>query len=101
MKTRIKHTGLKPVPIALRFLWTLCFCACVAAWACAQTPPVLGLQLSAGQPALSITGTVGIVYSIQYASDLSPAGHWTARTLIQVQGASTVWTDPAARTQGQ
>jgi len=37
--------------------------------------PSLGLQFSAGQPILTITGTIGTVYSIQYASDLSPTNH--------------------------
>jgi formylglycine-generating enzyme required for sulfatase activity len=64
-------------------------------------PPSLGLQLSAGQPTLTITGIVGTVYSIQYADDLSPASHWTDRTLLQVQGTSVTWSDPSTPTPGQ
>src|SRR5437879_7984865 len=69
--------------------------------ASAQTPPSLGLRFSAGQPTLSLTGEVGTVYSIQYASDLSQTNQWVDRTLLQVQGASSVWTDPSGPTPGQ
>jgi len=44
---------------------------------------------------------VGSIYSIQYASDLSPTSHWTDRTLLQEQGGSIVWTDPSAPTPSQ
>ena len=77
------------------FARLLCLCL-----AFGQTGPVLGqrpwigLQFSAGQATLSITGAEGAVYSIQYANDLS-THHWTDRTLVQVQGANALWTDPA------
>jgi formylglycine-generating enzyme required for sulfatase activity len=79
---------------------------CLAVWAvvlgaAAQTRPSLGLTFSGGQPTLTVTGTVGTVYSIQYASDLSPTNRWTDRTLVQVQGASASWTDPSAPTPSQ
>ncbi len=69
--------------------------------ASAQTPPSLGLRFSAGQPTLSLTGEVGTVYSIQYATGLYSTNLWVDRTLLQVQGASNVWTDPSAPTPGQ
>src|SRR6266446_3310509 len=79
---------------------------CLAVWAAAprasaQTQPGLVLQFSAGRPTLSLTGDVGAVYSIQYASDLSQTNHWVDRTLLQVQGASNVWTDPSAPLAGR
>jgi len=67
----------------------------------AQPCPTLGLQFSAGQPTLSLTGMVGTVYSIQYATGLSPTNLWVDRTLLQAQGASNVWSDPSAPTPGQ
>src|SRR2546426_9664518 len=67
----------------------------------AQTSPSLGLRFSAGQPTLSLTGVVGTVYSIQYATDLSPTNLWVDRTLLQAKGSSTVWTDPSAPTPSQ
>ena len=73
----------------------------VAPRATAQPRPSLGLQFSAGQPTLSLTGAAGTVYSIQYATDLSPTNLWVDRTLLQAQGASIVWTDPSAPSTGQ
>lgn len=69
--------------------------------ASAQTPPGLGLQFSGGYAVLSLTGEVGTVYSIQYASGLSATNQWTDRTLLQVQGTNDVWADPSAPTPGQ
>jgi formylglycine-generating enzyme required for sulfatase activity len=66
-----------------------------------QTAPGLGLRYSAGHPTLTLTGQVGSVYSIQYATGLSPTNLWTDRTLLQMQGASVVWTDPSAPTASQ
>ena len=64
----------------------------------AQTPPSLGLQFSGGQPTLSLTGTVGVVYSIQYATGLSPTNIWSDRTLLQAKADSTDWTDTSTAT---
>jgi len=94
MKTRL--------PEHLRRLSALCLAVWVAApSAFAQTRPRLGLQFSAGQPTLTLTGTDGTVYSIQYAIDLSPTNAWVDRTLVQAKGGGTVWTDPSAPTPGQ
>ncbi|MBI3851742.1 MAG: formylglycine-generating enzyme family protein [Verrucomicrobia bacterium] len=95
----MKQRSSKLVP----FLSVLCLAAwAVAPRAGAQTPPRLELTYSAGQPMLSLTGTVGTVYSIQYATNLSAASFWTDRTLLQVQaGDSNVWTDPSASSTGQ
>src|SRR3974377_101832 len=73
----------------------------VAPLASAQPRPSLGLQFSGGQPTLSLSGTGGTVYSIQYATGLSPTNLWVDRTLLQAQAASSVWTDPSAPTPGQ
>src|SRR5437867_5373523 len=66
--------------------------------ASAQTRASLRLQLSAGHPTLSLTGVVGTVYSIEYANGISPTNRWVSRTLLQAQGASSLWTDPSAPT---
>jgi formylglycine-generating enzyme required for sulfatase activity len=84
-----------------KLLRLLCAAVCLAIWAAvhaasAQTRPSLGLAFSTGQPTLSLTGAAGTVYSIQYASELSPTNHWTDRTLVQVQGTNASWTDPSA-----
>ena len=44
---------------------------------------------------------MGTVYSIQYATDLSPTNLWVDRTLLQAQGGGAVWTDPSAPSTGQ
>jgi len=94
MKTRCsKLVGL------LSVLWLIVWA--VAPRASAQSRPSLGLRFSAGQPTLSLTGEVGTVYSIQYATGLSSSNLWVDRTLLQAQGASTVWADPSAPTPGQ
>lgn len=68
----------------------------VAPPASAQTRPNLGFGFSAGQPTLSLTGTVGTVYSIQYASDLSSTNVWADGTLLQATGTTNVWSDPSS-----
>ena len=86
----------------VRFLSILLLPVCaVAPRASAQPRPSLGLQVAAGRPTLSLTGTVGSVYSIQYATGLSPTNLWVDRTLLQAQGGGNVWTDPSAPTPGQ
>jgi len=61
MKTRCSNL--------VRFVSVLGLAVCtVGPRACAQTPPVLNLQLYAG---LTVTGAVGTVYSIEYVTDLA------------------------------
>ena len=62
----------------------------------AQTEPGLSIQINAGRPMLNLTGTVGTIYSIQYATDISPTNVWIDRTLLQAKGDGDVWTDPSA-----
>src|ERR1041384_6830705 len=69
--------------------------------ASAQPRPSLGLRFAAGQPTLNLTGEVGAVYSIQYASELSQTNQWVDQTLLQAQVAGNDWTDPSASSTGQ
>jgi formylglycine-generating enzyme len=90
------------LPSLIRFLCLLFLgVGAGAPRAIAQPRAALGLQFSAGQPTLSLTGAVGTVYSIQYATSLSPTDGWVDRTLLQAQAAQTVWTDPSALATGQ
>jgi len=50
---------------------------------------------------VSLTGEVGTVYSIQYATGLSSSNQWVDRTLLQAKSAGTVWPDPTAPSPGQ
>src|SRR6266704_2150705 len=83
----------------LSVLWLIVWA--VAPRGSAQSRPSLGLRFSAGHPTLSLTGEVGTVYSIQYATGLSSTNLWVDRTLLQAQGSSNDWTDPSAPTPGQ
>src|SRR5437764_1164961 len=89
MKTRCSKL-YRFLPVLWLIFWA------VAPRVSAQPRPTLWLQFSAGQPTLSLTGEVGTVYSIQYATDLSSTNLWVDRTLLQAQGAGNVWTDPSA-----
>jgi formylglycine-generating enzyme required for sulfatase activity len=80
-------------------LWLIVWAA--GPQAAAQAPPSLGLGFSGGQPTVRLTGAVGSVYSIQYATGLSRTNLWVDRTLLQAQGASNVWTEPSAASTGQ
>src|SRR5579862_7195382 len=82
------------------FILLLAVCATTPRAAC-QTQPNLELRFSAGQPILNLTGETGTVYSIQYATGLSSTNTWVNGTLLQVQGASNVWTDPSTNAAGQ
>ena len=50
---------------------------------------------------MSLTGEVGTVYSIQYATGLSSSNQWVDRTLLQAKSAGTVWPDPTAPSPAQ
>jgi sulfatase modifying factor 1 len=79
--------------VFVSILWLLVWT--VSAPTFAQSQPRLGLQFAAGQPSLSVTGVVGTIYSIQYATNLSPATIWVDRTLLQAQGTNDFWSDPS------
>jgi sulfatase modifying factor 1 len=94
MKTRISSL--------IQFLSILFLAVCaVTPPASAQPQPTLGLQFSAGQPTLILTGVVGTVYSIQYTTYLSSTNVWVDRTLVEPKGGGTLWTDPSAPAPGQ
>ena len=83
----------------LRSLSVLCW----AIWALgpqasAQTPPVLNLQLYAG---LSITGSVGSVYSVEYVADLAQTNSWRCLEYLQLPVSPYLWADKSAPATGQ
>jgi formylglycine-generating enzyme required for sulfatase activity len=86
MKARIfKH---------IRFLSILCLAAlAMGTPASAQSPPGLGLQLYAG---LSITGTVGTVYSVEYVTDLAQTNDWRCLAYLQLPATHYLWFDATA-----
>jgi formylglycine-generating enzyme required for sulfatase activity len=67
----------------------------------AQTPPALSIQLYAG---LSITGAVGAVYQIQYATDLAQTDTptaWRCLEFLQLPTNPWLWTDKSAPATGR
>ena len=90
MKTRFsKH---------VRFFPILCATALVSHVASAQPQPGLNLQLYAG---LSITGAVGTVYSIEYATDLAQTNSWRCLEFLQPPASPYLWADKSAPATGQ
>ena len=72
----------------------------LAPWAAAQTQPSLGLQLSAGRPVLSITGSTGAVFAIQCASDLAQSNAWVTLTNLTVPSSPFLFQDKTAPSVG-
>jgi len=50
---------------------------------------------------LTITGTVGAVYSIEYVSDLVQTNGWRCLDLLQLAAAEQSWIDPTVPVRGQ
>jgi formylglycine-generating enzyme required for sulfatase activity len=79
---------------------------CLAVWAvgpraAAQTPPQLDVQLYAG---LTITGTVGTVYSVEYVTDLAQtnnASAWRCLEFLQLPGSPYLWADKSGPATGK
>lgn len=63
--------------------------------ALAQTPPAVELQL---YPGLTLTGTVGTVYSIESTTDLSETNQWHCRDFVRLAASPYRWIDPHAAT---
>ena len=67
----------------------------------AQIEPELGIQIYAG---LTITGTVGTVYSVEYATDLIQANNpsaWRCLEFLQLPASSYFWVDKSAPVTGK
>ncbi len=86
----------------VRFLSLLCLAVFAAeSRAVAQTPPLLDLQLNAG---LTITGTVGTVYSIEYNTDVAQtntASAWRGLEFLQLPASPYLWVDKSAPVIGR
>ncbi len=86
----------------VRSLSVLCWAVPALGTPCsAQTTPVLNIQTYAG---LSITGTVGTVYSIQYITDLArtnDASAWRSLEFLQLPASPYLWTDKSGPATGR
>jgi len=70
---------------ACSFCVSSLFVLTMAVHASAQTKPTLGIEITNGHANISITGDVGTVYSIQYASNLLTPNSWAERTVYGVE----------------
>src|SRR5664279_4127745 len=87
-KERTNQVMTKPLKCNLAAA-IICWAAlAVAPQAPAQTPPGLNLQLYAG---LSITGAVGTVYSVEYATDLTQTNSWRCLEFLQLPVNPYLW----------
>ena len=59
----------------------------------AQTNFGLNVQMIGGQPGLTITGAVGLVCEIQYASELAPTNTWLSLTNLTLPSNPYLWLD--------
>src|SRR5205823_4847164 len=78
--------------------WLSLFCLLLGSFlpsAWAQTKTELNIQL---HPALTISGTVGAVYSIEYVRDLSHTNAWHALEFVQLPATNYLWFDSSATT---
>jgi formylglycine-generating enzyme required for sulfatase activity len=93
MKTRFRKL------VGFTFMLSVAACA-LGPQAVAQTPAGLNLQLYAG---LSITGAVGIVYSVEYITDLSHTNQsdWRCLEFLQLPASPYLWADKSAPAIGQ
>lgn len=69
--------------------------------ASAQTPPGLDIHIYAG---LTITGTVGTVYQIQYVTELAQTNNpsaWRCLEFLQLPASPYLWADKTAPATGQ
>ena len=72
-----------------RFL-AMGFAVLTVARAFSQSPPLVGIQLSAS---IAITGTNTGIYSVQAASHLTDSNGWTCVGLVQLPATNYIWTD--------
>jgi formylglycine-generating enzyme required for sulfatase activity len=63
-----------------------------------QTAPALDIHLYAG---LSITGQVGVVYSVEYVTNLAQSNSWRSLEFLQLPVSPYLWTDKSAPATGR
>jgi formylglycine-generating enzyme required for sulfatase activity len=84
---------------AIRFLSALELVVwATGAAAGAQTSAQLAIQMYAG---LSITGTVGTVYSVEYVTDLAQTNAWRCLEFLQLPASPYLWADKSVPATGR
>jgi len=76
----------------------ICLASCaIVLSAVAQPTTQLALQT---YPGLNITGDVGSVYAIEYATDLTQTNNWRCLTFLQLPATNYLWVDTSTPTTG-
>ncbi len=88
-------------PSSKKFFGFLSLCSAI--WALgppspAASPDVLAIQTYAG---LSITGTVGAVYAVEYSTDLAQADSWLCADFVSLPSSPYLWIDKSTSVAGK
>ena len=88
-------------PSSKKFLGFLSLCSAI--WALgppspAASPDVLAIQTYAG---LSITGTVGAVYAVEYSTDLAQSDSWLCADFVSLPSSPYLWIDKSTSVTGK
>ena len=83
----------------LRFLLAMgLVCSAVSLRVSAQTQSALGIQLYGG---ITITGVVGTVYAVQYATNLAQTNAWVTLTNLTLPRNPCLWVDASSPATGR
>ena len=83
---------------SFQYLLSAALLCSVPAQCDAQAPPSLSLQTYAG---LSITGSVGTVYIVQFNTKLAQPDGWQGAGIVQLPSSPYLWVDTAAPLVGR
>jgi formylglycine-generating enzyme required for sulfatase activity len=83
---------------SIQYLFGLALLCSLPAQCVAQAPPILSIGTYAG---LTITGSVGTVYTVQYNTDLAQSNGWQVAAIVQLPSSPYLWVDVAAPVAGQ
>src|SRR5260221_1397015 len=83
---------------SIQYLFSAALLCSVPAACVADAPPGLSIQTYAG---LSITGSVGRVYTVQYNTNLAQPDGWQGAGIVQLPSSPHLWVDTSAPLAGQ
>ena len=88
----------------MKRLLAVCLCTellVLAPRSLAQSPPGLSVQVSNGAAWLSITGAVGMVYQVQYVTNLAQTSAWLWLTNLTLASNPQLWVDTSGPATGR
>src|SRR5258706_5584512 len=87
-----------PARLCVQYLFSVALLCSVAPQCVAQAPPGLSIATYAG---LTITGSVGTVYTVQYNTNLAQPNGWHGAGIVQLPSSPYLWVDTAAPLVGR